>query len=322
MKINQSLKNIAIYLLKISITAGLLIFLFKKTDINKMISIVKDLDLFYFSIALVTFVFTYYLGILRWQVLLKAADVVVPFSRITISYLMGLAINLFSPSTVGGDLARGIDLSIYASKSKPKILATVILDRIFGYIAIVLIASFSLIFGYKFINDKAVLISFGILVFVLLIILSILFSKNILNILLRVFGKVEIIKNSLIRFHEAVSLFRLKSRLNAVIYVLFLSLVIQFGAVFLIYFLAQALKIDIAMIYFFVFVPIINAISMIPITIGGLGLRDSSAVYFFTRVGLSASAAFTLSLMTFLFFVISGIIGGIVYVFTLRPRRI
>jgi uncharacterized protein (TIRG00374 family) len=322
MKINQSLKNIAIYLLKIGVTIGLLIFLFKKTDINKMISIVKDMDLFYFVIAIIFFVFTYYLGILRWQVLLKGADVKVSFSRVTISYLMGLAINLFSPSTVGGDLARGIDLSIYASKSKPKILATVILDRIFGYVAIILIASFSLIFGYKFVNDKAVIVSFGILALLLLAILLILFSKNVLNILLRIFGKIEIIKNALVRFHDAVSLFRLKSRLNSVIYGLFLSLVIQFGAVLLIYFLALALKIDIDMVYFFVFVPIINAISMIPITIGGLGLRDSSAVFFFTRAGLSASAAFTLSLMTFLFFVISGIIGGIIYVFTLRPRRI
>jgi len=322
MKLNHRFKNIAFYLLKIGITVGLLFFLFSKTDINKMVSIVKEIDLFYLLIALTIFVFTYYLGIVRWHVLLRGAQVVVPISRVALSYLMGLAVNLFIPSTVGGDFARGIDLSVYTSSSKAKVFATVILDRMCGYVAVVFLTSFSLIFGYKFVNDPAVLISFGILASILLIILLILFNKRVFHLMLRIFGRLEMIKKPLIRFHEAIILFRLKSRIKTISYALILALLIQIGAVFLLYFIAKSLRIDIAMIYFFIFVPIISAIAMLPITVGGLGLRDSSAVFFFTRIGLSASAAFTLSLMTFFFIMLAGIVGGIVYVFTLRPRRI
>jgi hypothetical protein len=287
-----------------------------------MISIIKKIDLFYFLIALFIFIFTYYLGILRWQVLLRGAQIVVPFSRVVLSYLMGLAVNLFVPSTVGGDLARGLDLSIYSSSSKPKVIATVILDRICGYIAVVIIASVSLIIGYKYINDTAVLISFGILALVLIVILLILFSKGIFNFSIRIFGRFEIIKNILNKFNEAINLFRLKSRLRIIQYSLFLAFLIQLGAVFLTYFIAKSLGIEIEIIYFFIFVPIISAISMIPLTIGGLGLRDTSSIFFFTRVGLSVSAAFTLSLIVFFLLMLAGIIGGIVYVFTLHPRRI
>ena len=322
MKLNPKVKNTVFYLLKIGITVGLLIFLFTKTDINKMVSIVKEMTLFYFFIAIALFAFTYYLGILRWQALLKGAEVNVPVGRVTLSYLMGLAVNLFVPSTVGGDLARGIDLSVYSSNSKPKILATVILDRICGYIAVVTIASFSLLIGYKYVNDRAVLITFGVIVLVLVIILLILFSKNVFRIMYKIFNRVKVIKNSLKRFHESIILFRLKSRLKSVLLALFLAFLIQLGAVFIHYFIGLALKIDISLIYFFIFVPIISAISMIPLTIGGLGLRDSSAVFFFSRIGLNTSAAFTLSLLSFFLIILAGIIGGIVYVFTLHPRRI
>ncbi|MFH1655846.1 MAG: lysylphosphatidylglycerol synthase transmembrane domain-containing protein [Candidatus Omnitrophota bacterium] len=322
MKLNKRFKNIAFYLLKISITLGLLFFLFTKIDINKMISIIKEIDLFYFSIAIILFVFNYYLGIVRWHVLLRGIGTRIPFSRVALSYLMGLAVNLFVPSTVGGDLARGIDLSIYSSSSKPKIMATVILDRMCGFIAVVVIALFSIILGYKLVSDKAVLITLGILALMLLLVILILFSKTVLKLFLRIFHKIKTVQNGLIRFNEAMSFFRSKSQIKTLMLGLSLGFLIQLIVVILFYFVAMSLRLDIKIIYFFIFIPIVSAISMIPLTIGGLGLRDTSAVFFFTRVGLSASGAFALSLIGFLFIMLAGVIGGIVYVFTLRPRRI
>ena len=322
MKLNYRLKNTIIYLLKISITIGLLIFLFNKIDIKKMIMIIKGLDLFYFSIAAILFVITYFLGILRWQVLLVGSGVKVPLSRVVLSFLMGLAINLFVPSTVGGDLARGVDLSNYSSNSKSKILATVLLDRLSGFVALILIGSFSILLGYKFITDSMVLIAFGILISILLILIFVLFNRKVLLTLSGLFSKVALIKNSLIRFDEAISLYRSKSKLKIIIQCLLLGLLVQGGTVIIFYFIGKSLKLDVGMIHFFIFIPIINAISMVPLTIAGLGLRDTSAVFFFTKVGASASGAFSLSLIGFFLIMLAGIIGGIVYVFTLHPRRI
>jgi len=318
----ERFKNIALYLLRISITAGLLIFLFYKVDVDKMITTVKGLDLFYFLIALILFAVTYFLGILRWQILLKGSGVIAPFSRVVFSYLMGLAVNLFVPSTVGGDLARGIDLSNYSSNSKSKILATVLLDRMSGFVAVVIITLFSILLGYKFVNDKMILVSFGILFSVLSITLFVLFDKALLLKVSRLFGRIEIIKNGIIRFDEAISLFRSRSKLKTIIACLSVALLIQFGTVALFYFIGKSLGLNINIIYFFIFVPIINTISMIPLTISGLGLRDTSAVFFFTKVGASAPGVFAMSLISFFLMILAGIIGGIVYVFTLHTRRV
>lgn len=323
MKLNQNFKNVFFYFLKIGVTVGLLVFLYTSTDIkiDDVVLVLKKVNPAYFSLAIILFAFNYYLGMLRWNVLLKAAGVIVPFSRVVVSYLMGLAVNLFIPSTVGGDLARSVDLSVYSSNSKPKLLATVILDRISGYVAVVGVGLFSICLGYKFV-DKPVLISFAIIFLILLSIILVLFNRKIAKFVQSIFGRFHSIKSGLVKFDESINLFLQEAKSKTIALTLFLAFLIQIISVLIGYFIAESLGFHLDLIYFFIFVPIINAISMIPLTMLGLGSRDVSSVYFFSRVGYPSVYAETMSLIVFFLCVLTGVIGGIVYVFTLHPRRI
>ncbi|MDD2654250.1 MAG: lysylphosphatidylglycerol synthase transmembrane domain-containing protein, partial [Candidatus Omnitrophica bacterium] len=298
MKINQGLKNILIYFLKIAITVGLLVFLYTKTEIkfHDVVLAIKKANPVYFSIAVFLFAFNYFLGMFRWNILLKAAGVIVPFSRVVVSYLMGLAVNLFIPSTIGGDLARTVDLSVYSSNSKSKLLATVMLDSISGYIAVVTVAFISLFLGYKFV-DKPVLISFAIIAGILLAIILVLFNRRIAKLMQAIFSRVGSVKNALVNFDESINSFLREARLKALLFTLVAALLIQVISVFIGYFIAESLGFHIDLIYFFVIIPIVNAISMIPLTMLGLGSRDLSSVYFFGRVGYPATYAETMSLI-------------------------
>ncbi len=80
--------------------------------------------------------------------------------------------------------------------------------------------------------------------------------------------------------------------------------------------------IKINMAYFFVYLPIIGAITLLPISIGGLGLRDATTVFFFAQAGVSKDMAFAMSLINFSFIVFYASIGGLIYVFTVHHRRI
>lgn len=324
MRLNEKTKNILVYFLKISITIGLLVFLFtnEKLHIKDIIINIKKTDLFYFSLAVILFGVNYFLGILRWNILLRGVGIIVPVSRITISYLMGLAVNLFIPSTIGGDLARGIDLSIYSSNSKSKLLATVMLDRLSGYVAVVLICLFSVVFGYGFVNDMAVLVSLGLLVVFLLAFLLLIFNMKVYNLFKRLFKRFKHIGSAIDSFKETLMYFRSQKKFKPLFFTLLMALIIQVLAVFITYLISKSMKFDVGLIYFFIFVPIISAISVIPLTISGLGSRDVSSVYFFTRVGFPASWAESISLISFFLFIITGVIGGIVYVFTLHTRRV
>jgi len=314
MKLNQNFKNILFYLLKIGITAGLLVFLYTKTEIQfqDVILAIKKANPIYFSIAVILFAFNYFLGMFRWNILLKAAGVIVPFSRVVVSYLMGLAVNLFIPSTLGGDLARSVDLSAYSSNSKAKLLATVMLDRISGYIAVVTVALVSLFLGYKYV-DKPILISFTIIILILLAIILVLFNRRIAKLVQVVFGRFGSVKSALVNFDESINLFLREAKKRALIFTLLVALVIQIISVLIGYFIAESLGFHIDIIYFFIILPIINAISMIPLTMLGLGSRDISSVYFFGRVGYPATYAETMSLIVFFLFVLTGVIGAVVY---------
>jgi len=88
------------------------------------------------------------------------------------------------------------------------------------------------------------------------------------------------------------------------------------------YLISLSLGTRINPIYFFILVPIISAISALPISVAGLGLREASSMYFFTNVGMSGEVALTVALLAFFMFFLIGLAGGIIYVLTFSQHRI
>ena len=89
-----------------------------------------------------------------------------------------------------------------------------------------------------------------------------------------------------------------------------------------VYFIALALGVRINFIYFLIFLPIIGAITLIPISLGGLGLRESLFVVYFAKAGVIKQLALAMSLLSFSFVVVYGAIGGLIYVLTVHHRRV
>ena len=77
---------------------------------------------------------------------------------------------------------------------------------------------------------------------------------------------------------------------------------------------AKAFYVEANLIHFFILVPIIMVIALIPITIAGAGTRDASAVYFFSLIGIGKSIGLGVSLLNLLSMVIASIAGGILYI--------
>lgn len=77
-----------------------------------------------------------------------------------------------------------------------------------------------------------------------------------------------------------------------------LSLVCQAIPVVAVAALAQPLAGDVAIPWFAVVVPFVTLVSMLPISVGGTGVRELLFVALFTRVGMPAEAALALGLVT------------------------
>ncbi|MBI2027236.1 MAG: flippase-like domain-containing protein, partial [Deltaproteobacteria bacterium] len=76
------------------------------------------------------------------------------------------------------------------------------------------------------------------------------------------------------------------------------------------YFLSLSLHIKVELIHLIMFVPMIELIANLPLSYGGLGIREALAVFLFTSVGLTSVDALSLSLLFFLTMIIISLFGG------------
>ena len=84
--------------------------------------------------------------------------------------------------------------------------------------------------------------------------------------------------------------------------------------------MARAMGLPGGIMQFLIVMPIIGAISLMPISIGGLGVRDAAVVFFFAKIGIARDAAFAMSLLNFVFIILYSAAAGIVYV-SLSKRK-
>ncbi len=314
------LKKVFSIILRVSISILLLVFLLRQVDIKALLEIIKNTDKLLLFFAFLIFFMIYVLCLLRWDMLLRAVGIRLPFKRVFISYSGGVFFSLFLPSTIGGDLMRSIDLSAHTHKPK-EVIATIILDRLSGYVGLVILAILSLVFGWRLIQDASTLFSIFIITAILIAILLVLFNKSLYNLVQKLLSSPNAgkIRELIISLHEEMHVFRHKRKI--IISNLILSIIIQSMPPLSFFVIAQAMGIKIKLIYFFIFLPIIGAITLLPISIGGLGLRDVTTIFFLAKAGISKNSALAMSLLNFSFILICGALGGLIYVLTVRHRR-
>ena len=321
MPLNKSIKKLLGIILRVGISIALLVFLFGQVDGKALFRIIRGADIWLLLLAFLIFTLVYAVCLFRWEMLLKAVRVYLPVKRIIVSFSGGMFFNVFMPSTIGGDLVRSFDLAAHTKKGK-EVVATVLLDRLSGYAGMVLVAVAAMIFGYRLVQDRVVVLIVLAIVALLVLILLLLFNNFCFSKINRFFHAsnssrlMTAIKNT----HQELYYFRQRKR------VLFLnlaySLFVQVVAPVSYYLIAVALGIKTDIIYFFIFFPLIGAITLLPISIGGLGLRDAITIYFFAKAGMAKDAAFAISIMVFFYTLLLGALGGIIYVFTLHSRRV
>jgi len=311
-------KNILSFLARVVLSFALLFWLFKKIDIGKMINVLKTADLMYVGVALCVFLLINLILLIRWFVFIKALDLEVTFMDVVRNFFIGLFCNLFLPSAIGGDIVKTFGLC-RTSSQKARVVASVILDRLSGFASIVLVATVAFIFGYRFINDPSLLWLIGAIALFSTTIFIILLNEKLFSFVCRVFNGVPKIKDGLMSLHN--DLVMIKDRQRAIMNAVGLSCLSQVVLAAVFFLIARALHHPVDIIYFFIFSPLVCVAASLP-SIGGLGVREVGWVYLLAKVGVPESISLSMSLMSFLFMVIVGLIGGLIYVVTVSSGRV
>ncbi|MBI4838851.1 MAG: flippase-like domain-containing protein, partial [Nitrospirae bacterium] len=99
--------------------------------------------------------------------------------------------------------------------------------------------------------------------------------------------------------------------------------IIQIIGITSVYILSFSINLNLPIIYFFIFVPIINVAAAIPISVfGGSGVREAGFVILFGSIGVAKEDALSLSLLLFAIMCLISLIGGIEYLRVGKPKEV
>lgn len=284
----------------------LLFLLLLKTDLNRVFKIFSDLNLIWLLTAFFLAVVAVLLSAWRWQVVLKAQGVSLSLFYLFALYLEGLFFNNFLPSSIGGDAVRfaelGKDIEDY-SASFSSILAERVLSSItLGFI------SFT---AALFILPELKRLFFWVLIFFLVCGALFFLFLSAPQIFLRSSSqlvekyKLKSVSGELLKVRNAKCIFE----------VIMLSLLFQLSLVFMNWAIFLSMGVDLNPLFYFIFIPITQAVSLIPLSFNGLGFREGSYVFLFGYVGISSTLSLTAALVFLFLVIILSLVGGVVFAF-------
>jgi len=101
-----------------------------------------------------------------------------------------------------------------------------------------------------------------------------------------------------------------KNHKGSLLFALFLSFVFQLQVVTTTYLVGKTLTINLPWDICILCVPLATLATMLPLSINGIGVRESAYVFLLTRSGLNSEQSFIIGLGTFVFGLVVSIIGG------------
>jgi hypothetical protein len=102
---------------------------------------------------------------------------------------------------------------------------------------------------------------------------------------------------------------------HAMLKLVALSVFFQILGVVIVFVVGRAVAIDLDLGRYFIYIPLITAIAVLPISVLGVGIREGAFVFFFTQAGVLKAQALSLSLLLFSQSLLMALIGGIWYLF-------
>jgi len=138
----------AMFLLKLTLTATLLYAVFYYVDIGEVWQRMLAVNPLYLLASWLCIVVGYCLCGLRWAWIAEGLGIEISRRRKIRLYFLGMFTSLFLPSTIGGDVVRGIMLAKGEGRQGVGLLAaaSVILDRLNGMYALIVLLTLSMCF--------------------------------------------------------------------------------------------------------------------------------------------------------------------------------
>ena len=260
------------------------------------------------TIGAIVFTLTgFVLGAIRWQRVLIALDVRQPLRRLFSHYMAGQFVSNFLPTTVGGDVVR-VGRLTRDTDDGPISFTSVVFERLSGWLVLPLITfiGFAINPGLTGMgkSTKIPLIVGFITLLGLGLVILLLGNARI--------GKGLRNRKGVLRYANAIHLGidRLRDHPKAAREVVLSAFAYQFMLLLAAGCAVEALGIDqVGLTALMAFIPAVLIIQVLPLGIGGLGVREGTLVVFLSGLNVPSEQALALGLAIYAMTLIGSMIG-------------
>jgi hypothetical protein len=253
----------------------------------------------------------------RMQIVYSAAGVFFSFITALKLTFVGYFFNNFFPTSMGGDIIKAY-YSGRMSEKNAAAFSAVIIDRVFGLYSIFLLGSAAAAFWFHNIENPLVAwLLWAVLLFFTLF--ALLFAKILkpLARMLERWQRASWLKNNLDVF-AAVTEFYARHK-TFTVRVLGLAVLTKALSVFVVFCIVHSLGRHIPLTVLFWVVPLAFAVTLLP-SLNGLGIREGVYVYFL-GLFVGRADAFAISLLILGIYILSDVVGGMIYAFSSEFRK-
>ncbi len=299
-------------LLKILVTAGILAILAWQLDLRESWQHLKGVRLPPVLMAIGLLAASHMAVALIWRRLLDLVDVHLGVERTVNLYFAGLFLNNFFFGSVGGDSYRVYAAWKGSEGSGRSVLAATLTERLISVAALLLLGTTMVVVRFASLPVALrwllLLLSGGGAVSALLIILI---PDPLGRLALRLTrGRSERTRE---RIAGVVAAMTRAGRPGAVAAMMVVALAAQGVRIWTHWWCARALGIEVGAADLFTVIPIVAVAAALPVSIGGLGVREGSAALLLAPLGFAEESVVAMEFLAWLVGVATSLVGGLTF---------
>jgi len=329
-------KRVGTLLLKVILSVGILGYLLSQVSLTSFWKALLDARHTYIILAFLLYISGQILSAYKWELLARTLGFRRRFKRFLAYYFIGMFFNLFFLGSIGGDVAKAY---LLAGKEDSRMRAgySVLAERFTGGMALVTIAIIALISSPTI---HVLPLLFKLMQWVGLDTGVFSASQQVISLWLRIglMGACMVVWALVFTFPLFLPLFPWLTKWAAKIklgdfavywsypgrmsLVLAISLCFQIINILVFALLGMSLDLGIPLEDYFVIVPLVDLVSILPISISGIGVREGSYVGLLYLLGVETSKGLAFGLLGFLVVMAASLLGGLIYVIGNYPIRL
>lgn len=290
---------------------ALLVVLLIQVDLARLVQVLQSTNLLLVALAVGTILPMIGTKTVRWLRILHSQETRYTFAPAFLAYLGSMFVGLLTPGRLG-EFVKALHVSRDCGVPLARAFSSVLVDRLYDLYLLLIVGSAALLtLVHSGTEVLTLVVSVGALTVPLALFLSdpaFAFAQSLGNRFGRVGQRVFAADGWLVEMRDGMKQLSLRSMLLAAGLTV-LAYGIFFGQCYL---LALALEMPLSYVEVSYAVAIGSLVTLLPISISGLGTREASIIAYLGTAGVPAEAALGFSLLVFTTFYLSGGLMGAV----------